>query len=361
MAKPSSAKGFTLIELLIVVVILGVTLVMLNRYTAMFATANRSYAQEREKSANQKIVAALMDYSRNLPPTGTDIPGAVPTPYTEGTAGGVNSAPGYLLGTATALTPYLQQTGLSPLEIHSDGRAAERMRVMQLVSGLQVDVPFFLTTGPLAAVDYQVGVLYTTDCERTNTACNPGGTTIPTSSTASPVLTSTNANTWKPSAEEFGVTMFSTLTLQKQMLSLTSNRLETIRNDLIATYRNQQLAAAADATDNFYPRADGTSGVNAGSFTPSTNHGCYDGWIDLTSSGNSVLEVIGLDQGENSRTAWGGRVDYCRDYLPPSEWSNPSKKAANARPNYGALRLNRFVSQRLNPSSVYADNLYLPF
>jgi hypothetical protein len=219
---------------------------------------------------------------------------------------------------------------------------------------LTQDVPLYFQSGPSVRLTYDFGALYVTTCPRANTSpsCNVNASLgIPG---YSPVLTSTNFLTWKTVAPDYPAVVFSTLQIQKDMLKLTAVRLDKVRDGLASYFRAKVISASASDSTNWYPRPS-TGLPNLTSVTPLLNQGCRDGWYDLSST--DILTQIGLTASELGRTAWGGTVEYCRDYDPAGTGS------ANAAPHFAALRINRNVSSALPPdlTTPAASNVVLSF
>lgn len=329
-------RGFTLIELLIAVILIGIISIMLSPFFKMFMTAKEQSYREQQTFLNQKVSRALLMYAKQATALGT-----LPAPYSN--AGTKNyNAPA---NTADAtLLSYLLQLNVPATQINEDGTTAGNVRVFQRVTGLSQQVPFFFQSGPLVTLAYEFGAVYMSGCPHANAnpSCNPNSALgIPG---ASPVMNSGNFTTWAPVNPDLGAITFSTLPLQKEMLVLTAKRTEKIRENLGDYFRTKMLAAAANDTTNWYP----TGATSLGGLTPTAlNNFCRDGWYDLSTA--TVLPQIGLSAAEYGITAWGGKIEYCRDY-------DPAVTGANTPPHYSAIRFHKNVSQGIAPDAAVGTN-----
>jgi hypothetical protein len=249
----------------------------------------------------------------------------------------------------------LTQSGVNPSEINDDGTASKNVRVYQLVQGLTQQVPLYFRSGPLVTLTYDFGAIYLTTCPKGSTTCNPNSATgVPGDSQA---ISANNYTTWSTSGSDGRANFVSSLPIQKQMLATTVQRLDKVRDTLLSYLRTQQVTAAGGDTTNWYPNQDGkaTPGSLSGA-NPATNQGCRDGWYDLSQAGVSVLPTVGLSAQEYGMTAWGGPIQYCRDYDPTGAGT------PNAPPHYAAIRINVNVSAGLAPDgAVPGNNIVLTF
>lgn len=333
--------GFTLVELAITVIMIGVITVLLAPIYNSYVTASRRAYDEKQTLTNLSIGKAMMSYAAN-----STSQGRLPANYTGSGFTKTVSDPGN-----AAFTASLNQEGIPSSEVNTDGFASNRVRVYQLVQGLITSVPLYFQSGPLTTLYYDYGAVYVTDCAFANATCNPTPATgVPGTS---PLMTSGNYSTWKTSGTDSDAYIISTLPLQKAMLASTVQRLDKVREAVLSYLRAQQLTAAPTDATNWFPPNPGTMGGQ----NPATNQGCRDGWYDLSTS--TVLATIGLAKEEFGSTAWGGRVEFCRDYDPTGT------KVPNAIPHYAAVRINKTPSTGSVANSpdpaVIGNNIILTF
>lgn len=330
--------GLTLVELLVSVMVMGVLSIavapLMNSYVA---SVRGSYAK-RQEVVNQTIGVALMQFAQDATPLGT-----LPAPYTGGgyTSTIHNAGDNSVAG--QALKAALTQSGINPAEINDDNYPSKRLRAYQRVAGLTTQMPLYFQTGPLVTMTYQFGAIYTTACEKGTMSCNPTAATgLPGASIA---LTAANHTTWSTSGSDQAVYFVSTLPLQKQMLANTAAKVDKIRDALMSYFRTQQTTASGGDTTNWWLPNPGTlSGA-----TPGTNQGCRDGWYDL-STNSSILPAAGLTPAVDGKTAWGARIEFCRDYDPAGAQS------PNTVPHLAAIRFHSSVSLGLAPDAVVLGN-----
>lgn len=348
-------RGFTLVELLIVVIVIGIVSIMMSPIYNDLITAQRSAYLEKHRLNNQLIGAALMSYAANSTQYGR-----LPAAYTGGgyTKTIYNPADGTAPG--IALTQALTQTGVNPSEINDDGTTAQNVRAYQLVPGLTQQIPLYFQSGPLVTLTYDFGAIYLTACPKGAATCNPTAATgVPGSSVA---LTGANYASWAVTGTDGPAFFVSSMPIQKQMLATTTQRLDKVRDSLLGYLRAQQQTAGGGDTTNWYPNETGASalGSMAGA-TPGINQDCRDGWYDLSNGAVLVLPAIGLAAEEFGRTAWGGSIEYCRDYTyTPALPALP--KAAEAAPHFSAIRINANVTSGIAPDAVVpGNNIVLTF
>lgn len=344
-------QGFTLIELSIAMLLLGIVTIMVAPYFNLLISARKqAYAQD-QALTNQKISQALLQYAEQNTALGT-----LPAPYSSGSF--VSSVYDPADVGVTSVQPFLLSAGLNPQQVNTDQGTSKRVRVYQRVTGLTQSVPLYGQSGPAAGLTYQLGVVYMTPCPLDNSAptCNPNpGTGLPGASVA---LTSANYRTWTTQGEDLPAVMLSTLPLQKQLLATTRARLDRVRDALSGYFRARMLTAAATDTTNFYPAPTGGGAPVLSGAAPGANQGCRDGWYSLDAANVNVLAQVGLSQAELGATAWGGGVQYCRDYDPTGT------SGANVPPHYAALRVLGAVSQGAGPDATpggTANNIILSF
>lgn len=352
-------KGFTLLELAIVVVVLGVVFLMVHpMLSAMLGTQKRALI-EKNTWINQKIGDSLLFHAKTNTALGK-LPTLTTAPYS------TNFAIFNPTGTGTAdenlFLQVLTQSGIDLTAINTDGYTAGRMRKLQKVSGLTATMPLYFQSGPLVTLTYEMAAIYNTVCRsNTDTGCDSYGR-------GTVALTSGNYTTWNISTadtDESSLVTVTTLPLQKQMLGETTRRLNRIRDGLAAYFRSKQLTAAPNDSTNWYadPNLIGASATQVDVADGACAVGtpcCRSGWYDLSQTGANpvnVLDVIGIGKTEYGKTAWGGRVDYCSDFVIDNS-------AANTPPHNGALRILKSASTGSNPDMVdanYNNNLFLSF
>lgn len=349
--RGGSQCGFTLVELLVTVIIISITSIIITLAYNDMITGQRSAYFEKHRLNNQLIGnVALLNYAAN-----SMLNGRLPAPYTGGgyTKTIYNPADGTAPG--IALSSALMQTNINPAEINDDGTAAQNVRVYQMVSGLTQPMPLYSQSGPLVTISFDYGAIYLTACPKAGANCNPTAATgIPG---ASPALTGANLTTWTTAGTDGPPTFVSSLPVQKMMLAGTVQRLDKLRDILLGYLRTkQQTAGGGDAT-NWFPNQTGASAAGSLSgATPGINQGCRDGWYDLSNGSVLVLPEIGLGVQEYGTTAWGGVVQYCRDYDPLAS------KVADAAPHVAAIRINSSVSLGIAPDGgVPGNNVVLTF
>jgi len=336
--------GFTLIELLVAVITIGIMSMVLAPAFGSFVSAQKLAYTDKHRLNNQLIGVALLKYASNSTTTGR-----LPAPYSGNGYTKTIYNPSDASGAGVALTQTLTQSGVNPVEIDDDGTTAAKVRVYQLVQGLTQSVPLYYQSGPLVTLTYDFGVIYLTACMKSTANCNPTAASgVPGTSTA---LSGANYSTWAVAGTDDTAFYVSSLSVQKDMLATTVQRLDKVRDTLIGYLRAQQVTASGNDTTNWFPNQAGAAA--AGSLTgaaPATNNGCRDGWYDLANGGVSVLPAVGLSSSEYGTTAWGGPVQYCRDYDPLGT------KVANAAPHFAAIRILANVSSGASPDAAVAGN-----
>lgn len=329
----SSQKGFSLWELIIALSIIGMMTIMLGPVFQWYFTVRDSTYKEKQQYINQSITESYINYAKMSSALGT-----LPTPYTGGSY--TNSV---VQSTNTTLLNYLLQQNFPQTEIYHDGTGAQNARVYEQVTGLTQSAPLLVQNGPTVTLTYSMGVVYTSNCSINDSACISALKT-------SNAFSSGTYNTWTPNSSQTGAALVSNLLVQKSMLIDTANKIDKIREALLTFYKTMQLQNSPSATTNYFPNSDGTTGNNLASLG-ATVQGCWHAWIDLSNAGVAVLPTIGLTQAEHGTTAWGGKIEYCRDYdgsLLPA--------GANSVPHYGAIRVNKDVSSGLAPDTVTLTN-----
>lgn len=338
-------QGFTLVELLIVVLVLGlVSLLLAPSYSSLMSAQKSAYI-EKHRLNNMLIGNSLISYAANSTQYGR-----LPAAFT-----GSGYTKTVYNPATTALAQVLTQSGVNPAEINDDGTAAKNVRVYQVVQGFTQNIPLYFQSGPQVTLTYDFGAIYMTACPKANTTCNPmAATGVPGSS---PALTAANYSTWAPAGTDGQAYFVSSLPVQKQMLATTVQRLDKVRDSLLSYFRGQQITAAGGDVTNWYPNQVGTAAAGSLSgASPATNQGCRDGWYDISNLTVAVLPTVGLAHEEHGVTAWGGAVQYCRDYDPTG------LSGANTVPHYAALRIRKNASVGGAPDgAVPGNNIVLTF
>jgi prepilin-type N-terminal cleavage/methylation domain-containing protein len=335
-------QGFTLIELAFTTFIIGLLLAMTD--VGSIVKLDTRYYATRQETTNRMIASSLLQYARTNTALGT-----LPAPYT---GSGYYST--IFDPTDTTLATLFRSANIAATEINDDGTTGQRVRVYQQVA-LSQSVPLDFQSGPIVTLNYQYAGIYMTACRKADATCNK--TPLAGATTA---LTSGNYTTWTTTGTDLKAELISTLPLQKQMLSLTNQRLTELRDKLNNLYRTKQLAAAASDTTNQFPYAyqsgvPGTPNPNLAGADAATNQNCYDGWYDLNAANVNILDQLGLSKAQFGSTAWNGAIQYCRDY-------DPALAGANTEPHYAALRIHKTVSAgNLPDSSVASNNVFITF
>ena len=337
-------QGFTLPELIISVFVLGIVSIALAPMLSSYGGSLRASYRQKQDVNNQAIGVALLNFAHD-----STTLGSLPAPYTGGGYTSTVYNPADTSAAGLSLTDALTQSGIKPSEINDDAYSSHRVRVYQRVAGLTAQVPLYFQSGPLVRLTYQYGAIYMTACAKGTTSCNPTAATgLPGTSA---VMTAANYTTWTTSGTDLAPSFVTSLPLQKRMLANTAAKLDKVRDALLSYFRAQQRTAAGNDTTNWWlPTAATLAGQ-----TPGSNQGCRDGWYDL-STDTTILPSIGLTQAEYGVTAWGGPIQFCRDYDPTGT------KAPDASPHLAAIRIHSSVSTGSAPDAVVVgNNLVLTF
>jgi len=335
-------QGFTLIELAVVLVVLVVMFPMIRTTINWLFTAQSNAYIANNRLNNQSLAAALSKYTIN-----STVLGRLPAPYTGAGYTKTVYNPADATAPGIALEQAITASGVPLNAVNDDGKTAQNVRVYQLVQGLVKQVPLYFQSGALVNLTYDYGAIYMTSCPKATAGCNPTAATgVPGGSLA---MTAGNFTTWVTAGTDDAPTYIEDLTIQKQMLATTVQRLDKVRDSLLTFLRTQQVTAGGGDTTNWYTNQAGLSvaGLLTGA-NPVTNQGCRDGWYSLAAT--NVLPSVGLAAQEFGVTAWGGTVEYCRDYDPLAV------KVANAAPHYAALRILANVSNGAAPDNVVPGN-----
>ena len=326
--KHRTESGFTLIELMLSVAILGILLAMLAPMLSWAMTFIEAANRNEVTLNNRKLSDGLLNYARShnggrLPATATN--------------GDIQYDLYNTASPPTSLVEALRNTGVPVSEILGDKSVVQNRRIYQVVRNLEHTEPLYFNTGPGMVLRYDFGVIYMSELKRNNTSA--GG-----SAGASTAMTDSNYATWEPESPDYGAISFSSIPLQKEMLRITLARINRLTDRLQSEYHARLRYTAAAATTNLFPT--NTAFTLAGA-APASNMYCRDGWYDLSAANVDILAQIGLNKDEYSKTAWGGQIAYCRDYV-----SNTAS-APNEPPHFAAIRIHRQTWQTGAPSSGY--------
>lgn len=341
--------GISIAELLISITLLGVISTLTINGFLMNNAMNLATYNQVQTINNQSIASALLlsaKYDSNL-----KLKLKLPEPYTSNDVNAGEKYVSTIVNLASSdqkdvdLINYIQQQGLSASEANNDNKPVPNARVYQKVSGLTKTMKLYTLSGPDVTLTYDFGVVYQSQCPLIDD-CNK--TPVPGKS---PMMKNDSYTTWKTEGDDFGAAFVSTLPLQESMLTLTLSRLETIRSNLLAASAQFRLAINQGSSNGFpAPKPTIENGqqmiLNLGQKTASSNQGCHDGWYALNDAKVDVLAQIGLGQKEYGETAWGGELQYCREYDLSILGANRSFAAP---PYYAALRFNQSVSTAIAP------------
>lgn len=331
-------RGVTIIELITATIVIGLLSIVVAPLLNSYVVSVRGGYLKRQEIVNQTIGAALMQYAQD----GTAL-GVLPAPYTGAGYTSTVYNPTDNSTAGTLLKAALTQSGINPSEINDDNHPSKRVRVYQQVTGLTQKTPLYFQSGPVVTLTYQFGVVYTSACEKAQSLCNPTAATgIPGKSIR---LTAANMNTWTPTGTDKAAAFVSSLPVQKQMLANTALKVDRLRDSMMSYFRARQTTAAGNDDTNWWLPMPGTKGGK----TPTSNQGCRDGWYDLSTE-TAILTAAGLTPAVDGKTAWGGRIEYCRDYDPANNQS------PNASPHLAAIRFNSNISLGLAPDAVSEGN-----
>lgn len=339
-------KGFTVTELLIAVGVIGVmSAIIAPTFGAMMTARENAYRTKHEYN-NQLIGESLLRYAEKYDPLGR-----LPLPYSQNGYANAIHNPSGVSHQDVVLREILHSSGINYSEINHDGTPSQKLRVYQLVQGLAIEIPLYFQSGPQVRLNYDFGAIYQTSCPLSETPCNTGESGVPGDSS---VLTLNNFGNWNTDGKDGRAHIVSSLPVQKKMLEFTVKKLDTVRDALRDYYKSKQ---SINNMTNWFPNQLGVAaagvkfGVNA-----ATNQGCRDGWYDLSEESVLVLRAVGLAPQEYGQTAWGGAVEYCRDYDPSG------LNSSGAAPHYAAIRLLSDVSRGDGPDPIAEDqNIILTF
>lgn len=341
--------GFTLLEILLSLVLLSILSVLIVQGVSVLSNITGQAQIEAERETNRLLSNALLNWSAEQ--TGT-VYGQLPAPFS-GSVGGetFNNAivnPASATAANVSIRTALNESGAAIDKIYDDGSAASNVRVYQLLNNETTNLPLLGFAGETAAITYDVGVVYSTFCQRVDTTCNTG---LPGPSVA---LTTANASTFTVAGDDYGAFMISTLSIQRRGLQRSMQKLDFIKERMRETFRALELTGAPGDTTNWFYAPNAAGSPNLAGADPTTNLDCYDGWYDLTDADVNVLELYDLNHAEFSVTEWGGEIFYCRDY-------SPSASGEGVQPHAAALKVHRSVTTATTPTNVQVDNIVVSF
>lgn len=321
-------SGFTLLEMMITLVVLA-ALGLIVRSNQMISAQQNSRANiERQHENNRMVAAALYDIASQSKD------GGLPAPYN---GDGWVSAPADT-STFDGKAPFLA-AGLSDDTINHDGSGLERQRVYQRLAGLTSVEPVHGLTGDKVTLEYELGVVYATECGK---GVKPCSNTVPGDS---PELTTSNMDTWTVQGDDMRPVWINSHPLQKDLLDNTIHRVRTIIEKGRALYQQRQLTASPGNPENFHPKPNNPSATTTlGGF-------CHGGWYDLSASNVDLLSQLNLSKKEYSTTAWdvsGNKLEFCRDY-------DPGSTGADTPPHSAAVRF------KANPRKPGSTSQYIIF
>ena len=228
-------------------------------------------------------------------------------------------------------------SGMLSYARNKDGKLPPQ-KMYQLAGPIPFKQPVYFSSGDLVTLYYEVGVIYQTNCPAKEACAN---STAPWSNGGADKLVVNNIVGWKVNGGDYAPVMFNTLAEQKSMLRTTIGRINRLSDRISSSYYAKARATEQSGVNHF-------AGSN-GSADPAS--GCWSGWDRLISS--STLATIGLNREEYGKTAWGGRVEYCRDYKPGGLAGQP--------PFYAALRINKDLKVGSHPSTTNSNNVIFTF
>ncbi|WP_455233533.1 PulJ/GspJ family protein [Geopseudomonas aromaticivorans] len=332
-----SQGGVTLVELLISTVVIGILGSAVAAIFPLFSAMNTQEYSLRQKRINMDLGQSMEAWAAS-----ESLLGELPVPYVGGDYNSVPVNPASTTAADQRLMDLMRRRHVDPSEMTHDASPNKSARVYQRLTGISENTPLMGNSGPVAKLTYQLGVIYTTSCAQVSGGpCNPNGDLgSPNMAGYSDRLTAANRNTWDVNRDgefpDISPAFISTLPLQRAKLATTGERLRRVSTEMTRYFNLLKLNAAPTDATNFYP-GSGESGK-----APGSNMGCRDGWYNLSTSG--ILDLLALPAAEYGVTAWGGVVEYCRDF-------DPANGGANAEPHYGALRINASVSEGISPAN----------
>ncbi|MBK4738746.1 type II secretion system protein [Noviherbaspirillum pedocola] len=324
-------RGFTMIEMTIAIILIGVVTIIVAPLLGELASSQNTAYRTRQITLNRKIAKAMIEYAKRVSPTGS-----LPMFYSNNSD--LFAAP--LNPSDNAQSNVYQMNGVPLEEANDDNRAAHLLRIFQRIGGLTQTVPLSRRSGPQVTITFEYGAVY-------NTTCSKGASCDKNAPDVSALMTSSNYGTWQPTPPDFGASYVSSWPVQMAMLADTDKLAQALQ-DAFSRYFDAQQAANPGSTANFYPNNGASTVASA-----SSNQGCWYSWMSLNNS--SLLDTVGLNR-TMGVTAWGGNIEYCRDF------DATGSSSPDAAPHYAAIRFNNNVSAGSAPdASIASNNVILSF
>lgn len=326
--------GFTLIEMLISIVVIGAVLAITSGLFAQTTSLERKTERLAQKDLSvrtARIIEAFADSELN---------GRLPSPLFEDEYYST-----FVLDTESSsfITSEAFLRNMSVEQLANNGKASPQQRVYQVIRDLTFQTTTRGFAGPLVNLTYDIGVVYMSGCSISDITCHPNADT--NIAGFSPLFTTDNAATFDVIEPDYGLARLSSLGIQRRLLKESMERIDDVQAALSAYFTARYLAAPPDPEINHYPGGTGVIGTR----DPIANNGCAEDWIDLsgtTEAGREVMYQIGLQSALRGKTAWGGPIQYCRDYMPDGIGT------AGASPHNAALRIHRDVSTAASPTTA---------
>lgn len=324
-SSPARQQGLTLVELMLAVVVMGVLMTVVSPMVSSALQYIEAAGRKEATVNNQKLAQAVLRYAN------TTARGQLPAPPASRTWGIIDDQ------SPDVLKAEVQASGVAPNAVNSTGFGMDHVKVYRVVKDQKIEIPLYFTTGTKVTLTYDVGVIYQTTCSKDLGCANnttPRGEVVITGNEGTTGgFTAATLDGWDVKGEDYGPVMFNTLELQKDRLRITLGRINRL-TDRLSSYYYARARAENAALNHFPTQADG---VNPGT------ENCRDKWISL--QGSDVLKQLGLDGDEFGVTAWGGGLQYCRDY------NLTGAPAPAGGPYYAALRFNKDLSAGVAPTA----------
>lgn len=325
--------GFTLLEMLISVIIGAILTSMLFSWMMVAASYQERSYREAVRQDNQAIARALRNYAS------VENKGFLPEPFT---GGAYRNVPVDIMN--ANLIEFLAQGLVSASRYNQDDSTAQNVKYYEVISPKPTYcMPIVGSSSECVTLVYDRAVIYQTACSIAD-ACNDGSPGV------SPAYALSG---WSVVAPDLMPVEISTLDIQQANWRTTWLRLNETRQKIRNAFNATVAASAAGNTDNHFFKPNLAGSPDLQGADPATNQGCADGWYQLDNVDVNILQFYGLEpQSIYSVTAWGGRIEFCRDY-------DPTGQGANTLPHVAALRINKLVTSGQAPAAGLAQNLIL--